>query len=134
MIKGKKHKQTIAHEITRETKEKVWKRQHGKSLFSNRTITVDMCCCHYVSRAQGGVGYEWNIFGCYQSPWCNEHDAFDGKLSEKEVRKMLNLTAEEMKTVAGNHLKRNYNNWSIENCTYKKWYEENDYGVTRREK
>lgn len=126
-----KSKRTKALEISRETKEKVWKRQHGKSLFAPyKPITVEMCCCHYVSRAQGGLGEEWNIFGCFQAPWADEHKAFDRQLSEKQVKEMTNLSVEEMHTVVRNHFIRNYEDWSEEKCKYQKYKE---FELKRRE-
>lgn len=129
---GRKSKQTKAHEITRETKEKVWQRQKGKSLFAPyKNISVEMCCCHYIPRSRGGLGEEWNIFGCYQTPYANdEHDAFDHKLSDNQVKQLTNLTPDQMVTVVRNHLIENYDNWSEENCRYKKYVE--DYGVRRK--
>lgn len=134
MRTGRKSKQTKAHEISRATKQKVWERQHGKSIFSPyKPITVEMCCCHFRPRSAGGLGEEWNIFGCFQTSYApGEHDAFDGRLSDKQVEEMVRMTRDEMKTVVRNHLIRNYNNWSYENCKYEKYKE--DYGVTRREK
>ena len=127
-----KSKQTKAHEISLETKKAVWERQNGKSIFAPyRTITVEMCCCHYVSRANGGVGQEWNIFGCYQTAWLDEHKAFDGQLSDKEIKQITNLDREQMKIVVGNHLKKSYSGWSLDKCKYHKHWDWNDYEVKR---
>lgn len=126
---------TKAKDITDDTKRKVWERQGGKSLFAPyQPITVEMCCCHFVSRTgndrhgksgSGGVGYEWNIFGCYQTPWTNEHNLFD------EGKPIGNLTNEEAIKVVENHLKQNYCGWSLDKCRYHKGWEEEDYGVRR---
>lgn len=124
-----KSKRTKALEISYETKQMVWERQKGKSLFAPyRPITVEMCCCHYISRANGGLGEEWNIFGCYQTPWLNEHYMYDGQLN---IGNKLNVTREQMKTIVSNHLKRNYFNWSEQNCKYNKYKEIKDYEVKR---
>lgn len=125
-----KSKRTKALEIDYQTKLNVWNRQNGRSLFAPyRPITVEMCCCHYISRANGGLGEEWNIFGCYQTSWFNEHYMFDGQLN---IDNNLNLTRDEMKTVVRNHLLRNYSNWSEDNCKYKKYKEISDYEVKRK--
>lgn len=117
-----KSKQAKAHEISRKTKEIVWRRQNGKSLFAPyRNITVDMCCCHYVSRGCGGLGKEWNIFGCYQTAWLDEHRLFD------ESKPIGNLTSEQCDIVVKNHFKTKYPNWSKDKCKYKKGVD--DYGV-----
>lgn len=116
-----KSKQTKAHEISKETKMKVWERQKGKSIFSGISITPEMCCCHYVSRGRGGLGEEWNIFGCYQGYGIDEHRLFD------EHKPIGNLTHEQCVTVLKNHFKIKYKNWSEDKCKYKKGVE--DYGV-----
>ena len=127
-----KSKQTKSHEISYETKLAVYKRQNGRSLFAPyRTITIEMCCCHYVSRANGGLGQEWNIFGCYQSPWLDEHKAYDGQLSDKQVKEMTNLNRQEMESVVSNHLNRNYKRWSKDKCKYHKYWELKDYEIER---
>lgn len=125
-----KSKKTKSHEISLETKKKVWERQNGRSLFAPyRPITIEMCCCHYVSRANNGLGTEWNIFGCYQSPWLNEHLMYDGQIN---IDKNLNLTRDEMKTVVRNHLVRNYDRWSEEDCKYQKYKDIAEYEVKRK--
>lgn len=109
-------KQAKAHAISRKTKEKVWQRQHGKSLFPPfYKITVDMCCCHYISRSQGGLGDEWNIFGCYQSPWLDEHKIYDRAL------KSDTLNPNEMREVVSKHLADNYVGWNEKKCKYDKY-------------
>lgn len=52
-----------AKSITKETKQKVWERQNGKSILSGKRITVSECCCHVLSRGQSGLGAVWNIIG-----------------------------------------------------------------------
>ena len=127
-----KSKQTKAHEIPYEAKLAVFKRQNGKSLFAPyRAITIDMCCCHFVSRANGGVGQEWNIFGCYQTAWIDEHKAYDGQLSDKEVKALTNLDRDHMKMVVKNHLNKSYKNWSIDKCKYHKYWDWQDYEIKR---
>lgn len=109
-----KSKQTKAHEISYETKLKVWERQKGKSIFSGITITPEMCCCHFIPRSCGGLGKEWNIFGCYQGYGINEHRLFD------EHKPIANLTAEQCNIVLKNHFKLHYKGWSEQHCKYRK--------------
>lgn len=128
-----KSESTKAKEISKETKQKVWERQNGKSLFAPyKPISVEMCCCHFVSRGgnnrhgrtvSGGIGEEWNIFGCYQVGNDNEHTRFD------EGKSVNNLTNEEAIIVVENHLKRNYIGWELDKCSYHKGWEKEDYGI-----
>lgn len=99
----------------------VWQRQHGKSLFPPyRPITVDMCCCHFISRAMGGVGDEWNIFGCYQNFDRNEHMAFDRQLSEKQVEEMFGMNSDKLRDIAWAHLNEKYDGLTVDKCRYHK--------------
>jgi len=113
---------TKAKSISDETKQAVFDRQKGKSVFSKRPITKEMCCCHFVGRGVSGVGYEWNIFGA--TP--DEHRLFD------ESKQIANLTHEQCVSVIRNHLILNYRNWEQEKCKYHKYWSEEDYGITRR--
>lgn len=119
-----KSKQTKAHEITQKTKETVYIRQRGRSIFPpHKEITVDMCCCHYIPRSRGGLGEEWNIFGCYQTPWLDEHKMYD-----RQIRS--NLSHEEMEEIIIRHFKENYDGWDEEKCKYRKYV--TDYGIRRK--
>lgn len=98
-------------QISRETKEKVWNRQHGRSIYSNKPITVDECCCHYISKARSGLGIEENIVGL---TW-DEHPIFDLNTvgdHKKEHDKMRRL--------AKKHLTDCYPYWNEEILVYKK--------------
>lgn len=64
------------------------------------------------------MGDEWNIFGCCQKPWRNEHQMFDGQV---KIDGRLNLTRQEMRTVVRNHLIRHYIEWSEDKCRYDKY-------------
>lgn len=120
---------TKAKQITPATKKKVWKRQKGRSILSNHPISVEMCCCHYVGKGErSGVGYEWNIVGLLP----DEHRQLDEN-KPITVNGRIRYTNSEAQSIIGNHLKRHYNGWSREKCSYHKYYEEKDYGVTRNE-
>lgn len=126
---------TKAKEISKETKQKVWERQKGRSIFAPyKPISVEMCCCHFVSKGgnnrhgkttSGGVGYEWNIFGCYQLGNVNEHTHFDNN------EPVNNLSNEEAIKVVENHLKRHYKGWELDKCSYHKGWDKKDYQVIR---
>lgn len=119
-----KSKQTKAHEISRKVKERVYERQHGKSLFPPyKKITVEMCCCHYLSRAKGGLGKEWNVFGCFQAPWLDEHKMFDRQIKCSIESRGKILSADELDSIVSDHLNMNYEDWSIEKCKYNKYVE-----------
>ena len=118
---------TKAKQITPQTKEKVWRRQHGRSLLSNKSITKEMCCCHVVGRGNSGVGYEWNIVGL--TP--DEHRELD-ESKPITIDGKVRWTNEEAQTLIRNHLILNYENWSESNCKYKKYKKEGEYGVVAR--
>lgn len=119
MPKSKSSTRTKAVSITKEVKERVWQRQNGRSLFAPYLpITIEECCCHYLSRSAGGLGIEENIFGCVQRSYRNEHMMYDG-----QIKPLTNLTRDEMKQVVRNHLIFNYPNWKEEDLLYRnvKW-------------
>jgi len=124
-----KSKLTKAKEITSKTKQIVWERQNGVSILSGIAITKEMCCCHYVGRGEkSGVGYEWNIVGLTPQ----EHFQLDNNMPI-EVNGRIRYTNEQAQTIIGNHLKLHYNGWTREKCSYIKYFDEKDYGITRKE-
>lgn len=102
---------TKALQISRDTKEKVWNRQQGKSIYSNKPISIEECCCHYVSRARSGLGIEENVIGL---TW-DEHPIFD--LNEVGDHKEEH---DEMRRLAKKHLKECYPYWNESILVYKK--------------
>lgn len=100
-----------ACEIKPSTKQKVWERQKGRSIFSGVPITVSECCCHYVSRSKGGIGIEQNIIGM---TW-NEHRLFDNNVLNPNSD-----THKKMREMARKHLIENYPDWNEESLVYKK--------------
>ena len=120
-----KSKQTKAHEISMKTKLEVWYRQGGRSVFSGKPITPQMCCCHFVSRGCGGIGEEWNVFGCYQGFDEDEHRLFD-------LHKPIgDMDPEECIDVLINHLSSSYEGWTRGLCHYHKNWKKKDYGIIR---
>ena len=105
------NKRTKALSITWATKKKVYERQHGMSLFSNKPISINECCCHYIPRSKGGLGIEENIVG--MTP--QEHMIFDNNLigSHKEE-------SDRMRIRARNHLMEHYEDWKEEKLIWKK--------------
>lgn len=107
-----KSKRTKALQISMKTKKKVWERQQGRSVVSNKPITVYECCCHVVPKSKGGLGIEENIVGMTQ----DEHRIFDNNLlgSHKEG-------SQSYKEKIIKHLQAHYPNWSEDNLIYKKY-------------
>ncbi len=106
------NQRTKALQITTSTKKKVWERQKGKSVVSGKPITWNECCCHYVSRARGGLGIEENIVGMTYE----EHMIFDlnqvgDHLTEHKLFRRL----------AREHLEKCYPGWAEEKVIYRKW-------------
>ena len=105
------HKSTKAKAITTSTKKKVWERQKGKSIISGKPITWNECCCHFVSRARGGLGIEENIVGMTYE----EHMIFDlNQIGNHLAKHKL------YRKIAKEHLEESYPGWNEEMCKWKK--------------
>ena len=106
-IKGKKHKQTKATEISKEVKKIVWQRDKKKCIFCHNPVDIFYANAHFVPRSAGGLGIPENIYtGC---PDC--HGEQDNGLNTKEYDKK-----------AKKHLKGIYGtSWNIEKLIYKKY-------------
>lgn len=106
-IKGKKHKQTKATEISKEVKKIVWERDKCRCVICHKPVPVECACCHFIPRSQGGLGIEENIYtGC---PEC--HREQDNGLNTKEYDLKVKR-----------HLKGIYGaNWNIQKLIYKKY-------------
>ena len=105
---------TKALKIPRRVKELVWIRQGGKSIWSGKAITVDECCCHFVSRGRSGLGIEENIVGLTQE----EHRIFD--LNQPGDYRAIQQA---MRRKARDHLMKFYPGWNEDDLKYRKWYE-----------
>lgn len=54
------HRRTKALAISRETKDRVWERDHGRCILCGASYTASPSA-HFISRAQSGLGVEQNI-------------------------------------------------------------------------
>lgn len=108
------NKRTKALKISPRVKQLVWIRQGGRSLWSGKPITVEECCCHFVSRARSGLGIEENIIGLTHE----EHRIFD--LNEPGDHKDIWF---KMRDKARKHLQDFYPGWNERDLIFKKWYE-----------
>ena len=117
---------TQAKEISEETKKAVLERQGYRSVsnayLNERTASFH----HFVPRSSSGVGYEWNIIALT----FDEHRAVTD-VKPIKVNGRIRYTYDEFQTIMRNHLLLRYKNWSIENCKYKKYKTEQEYGVER---
>lgn len=106
-IKGKKHKQTKATDISQKVKKIVWERDKHKCIFCHKQVPMECACCHLIPRSLGGLGIPENIFtGC----------------SDCHVEQDNGLNTKEYDLKAESYLKGIYGaNWSIENLIYRKW-------------
>lgn len=112
-----------AKDISLETKIEVLKRQHNRSLASDKYLTLDMADFHhFITRGQSGIGYEWNIIAITRE----EHIALH---SGNKVGRFEN---KDFDIYVQNYLLKMYKHWSRDVCKYHKWYAPKDYGVERR--
>lgn len=118
---------TKAKQITPRTKEIVYKRQGGRSITGVYIPYGSGDYHHYVERSSGGVGYEWNIVLITREEHRCYHDH-----SKIKVNGRPRYTFKEFETLIHNHLVKHYEGWTFDKCLYKKYKEEADYGVVRR--
>lgn len=123
-----KSKLTATKEITRDTKEKVLERQHHRSI-SGVALPSSAEFHHYIFRSASGVGFEWNVIALTPE----EHRAVHDRQPIK-VNGRVRYQPDEFDTLMRNHLIINYSGWSVDNCKYKKYKDEEEYGVVRRDK
>lgn len=105
-IKGKKHKQTKATDISTNVKEAVWERDAHRCIFCNKEVPKRNACCHFIPRSAGGLGVEKNIFTACE----NCHREQDNGLNTKVYDKM-----------AEDYLKTKYDDWNKEELVYRKY-------------
>ena len=123
-----KSRLTKAKEISLETKQKVWDRQHGRSI-SGVTLSPAYTDFHHViPRSDSGIGYEWNIVAITRDEHRLYHDHQSIPVNGRDRYSYI-----EFGILMKNHLKLHYDGWSEERCRFRKYAEEEDYGVTRRE-
>jgi len=122
-----KSKLTKAKEISYETKCKVLDRQGNRSITGVFLSPYNTEFHHVIPRSASGIGAEWNICAITSE----EHRAFhDHQYILVNGRKRY--TYLEFDILMKNHLKKMYEGWSEENCRFRKYAEEKDYGVFRR--
>ena len=123
-----KSRLTKAKEISQDTKKAVWDRQHGRSISGVALTPSNVEFHHVVPRSASGVGYEWNIVAITHEEHRWYHDKCDILVNGRK-----RYTWMEFKILMKNHLKLHYRNWSEENCKFRKYAEEEDYGVVRED-
>ena len=118
---------TIAKEISQATKEKVLDRQGYRSISGVALTPYNVDFHHTVYRSSSGIGYGWNVCAITKE----EHRWFHDKQPIK-VNGRNRYSWIEFEILMKNHLKLKYNDWAEEKCKYHKYWNEEDYGVTRR--
>lgn len=116
-----------AKEISKETKEKVLKRQNQRSITGVYLYDGNTDFHHVRPRSDSGVGYEWNVVAITRE----EHSCYHDHQSIK-VNGRVRYSWEEFDTLLNNHLILRYENWDWDKCRYHKFWKEEDYGVVAR--
>lgn len=75
-------KRSKACSIPPAVKRAVWERDGHRSVLSEKYVPIDCACCHFVSRARGGLGIEQNII----TLTAEEHREFDNGRHSKQMR------------------------------------------------
>lgn len=123
-----KSKLTKAKEISFETKQKVLDRQGNRSVSGVYLAPYNIEFHHVIPRSSSGVGYEWNIVALTKEEHRLYHDHCPIPVNGKERYTWL-----EFGILMKNHLKMRYEGWSEEKCKVRKYAEESDYKVTRKD-
>ena len=123
-----KSKLTKAKEISYETKCKVLDRQGNRSITGVMLSPFNVEFHHVVPRSASGIGYEWNICAITKDEHRWYHDHANIRVNGKDRYTYL-----EFEILMKNHLKKMYTGWAEEKCKFRKYAEEKDYGVVRRE-
>lgn len=97
------HKRTKALAISAEVKRRVYERDGGCCILCGRRGDP---WCHYISRAQGGLGIDQNIVTL-----CHDcHREYDQSTSREELREEIS-----------EYLRMQYPDWDNTELTYDKW-------------
>lgn len=123
-----KSKLTKAKEISYETKVKVLDRQANRSISGVMLSPYNVEFHHVIPRSASGVGYEWNIVAISRDEHRWYHDHCNIQVNGKD-----RYTYMEFEILMKNHLKKMYEGWSEYSCKFHKYWNEEDYGVKRRE-
>lgn len=101
----KKKGRTKQLAIKKQTKKIVWERDNHRCIFCNRLVPIELANSHFIKRSQGGLGIEQNILtNCIEC-----HRLFD---DSSQRSKMFEY--------AYRYLSLKYNDFNIDNLTYKK--------------
>jgi 5-methylcytosine-specific restriction endonuclease McrA len=96
------HRQTKATSIPAAVKQAVWERDGGRCILCGKQGNP---WCHYISRAQGGLGIEQNIVTL-----CDKcHRRFDQSADRAALKDAL-----------ANYLRSKYLGWDEKNLIYRK--------------
>lgn len=125
----RKSKQTTVKDISDKTKETVMERQRYRSISGAVLNPFNVEFHHVIFRSAGGVGYEWNICAITKEEHRLFHDKKDIPLNGRCRYSWI-----EFDILMKNHLKLWYEGWTEGKCKYHKYFDEQDYGVTRRDK
>lgn len=123
-----KSKLTKAKEISFETKQKVLDRQGNRSITGVYLAPWNTDFHHVIYRSESGIGYEWNIVALTKE----EHRLFHDH-QPIPVNGRVRYSWDEFNILMKNHLKLRYENWTEDNCRFRKYAEEKDYQVTRKD-
>ena len=105
-IKGEKHKQTKAKEVTKKVKNAVWERDKHRCIFCGKEVDVFYANAHFIPRSAGGLGIEENIFTACKDCHIEQDNGKNSKEYDQKAKK---------------HLKSIYGaKWKIEKLIYKK--------------
>ena len=124
-----KSQQTKVKEISAETKREVLERQNYRSISGVALTASNTEFHHYVFRSRGGVGYAWNIVGLTSEEHRAIHDHQSIKVNGRD-----RYSWDEFQTLIHNHLCLRYAGWSVDKCKYRKYWTEEDYQITRKQK
>jgi 5-methylcytosine-specific restriction endonuclease McrA len=103
--KRKRHRMTIAVDISQKVKDRVKERDGGRCVICGNPGLPNM---HYIPRSEGGLGIEENVAcGC---PKCHHEYDNGGKRDEHGAK----IEA---------HLRRHYPNWDRSKLYFNKWKE-----------
>lgn len=102
---NKPSKRTEALSIPKKTKLAVWERDNHRCIFCKTLVPWYLANSHLIKRSHGGLGIEQNILtNCY-----NCHKLLDDSIKRKE-----------MYNYALRYLTMKYNDFNIDDLTYKK--------------
>lgn len=106
-IKGKKHRQTKATEISKKVKLQVWERDFHRCIFCEKTVPWNLANAHFIPRSAGGLGIVENIFTACEDCHREQDNGLSSILYTDRAEKYL-------RSIYGA-------NWHIEKLIYKKY-------------